>query len=132
MLEARHACVVDAPVLAKAKSLLLRVVANTLVSDKGTRLIGFPAQWIPLFVHFEIPFANPTSPTRYISFSLGIIRPSVGVSYVIAAFAAFTVPAIASKHAQAITTTFEDLPDPYFFQRRSEHWEPLCGYQVPR
>jgi len=50
-----------------ANTLLPRLIVKAVRGVAPLRLVGFPAQWIPVCVHYGIPYSDPRSPKDYVT-----------------------------------------------------------------
>ena len=49
-----------------ANTLVPRLLVKAVLEDINLKLIGFPAQWIPVCTHYEINYAEPRRPPNYL------------------------------------------------------------------
>jgi hypothetical protein len=49
-----------------ANTLLPRLVVKAVLGKERLRFVGFPAQWIPVFVHYNIRYDKPRAPLSYL------------------------------------------------------------------
>jgi hypothetical protein len=49
-----------------ANSVIPRLLVKAIRDGGSLRLVGFPAQWIPVCVHYGIPYSKPRKPLSYL------------------------------------------------------------------
>jgi Domain of unknown function (DUF5591) len=49
-----------------ANTLMPRLFIKAIRGDQPLKLVGFPAQWIPVCVHYGVPYSAPQAPLNYV------------------------------------------------------------------